>query len=123
MTILIATLNSAIRLMNSLRWTLFAVTALTTVGYLALAIVGGGFRRSFGASEHSPWLVVVPPAILLTFLASLLMPGNRPLLHAVAVLAVLLAGASLWLLRDSVLMGLLGLGYSGLWLAYYRLSG
>ena len=99
------------------------ITALTTVGYFTLAIIGGGFRRSLGASEHGPWLVVVPPAIMMMFLASLLMPGNRMLLHGVAGLAVLLAGASLWLLWDSVFMGLLGLGYAGLWLAYYRLWG
>jgi hypothetical protein len=108
--------------MSFLRWSLLAATVVVGLGFVALAVLGGGFRRSFGASDTHPLVVLLPSLALVLFLTSLLFPGQRPLLHTVAVLDLGLAAASLWLLRETAFGGCLGLGYAGLWFAYYWLA-
>ena len=108
--------------MAALRWSLLAVTGIVALGFVALAVVGGGFRRSFGASETHPLIVLLPSLVLALFLISLLFPGNRPLLHTVAAIDVLLAGGSVWLCRETPFGGVLGLGYAALWFVYYWLA-
>ena len=105
--------------MQILRWILVSSTALVAAGFLGLLAVADGFRRSFGASENGPWTVVVPLTVMLLFLAALLVPGQRMLLHVAAVVAVVLAAASVWTLRESVFIGLMGLLYSAAWWVWY----
>ncbi len=105
--------------MNALRWLLVASTALVTIGFVVLLVVADGFRRSFGASENGPLVVGLPLAMMLLFLASLLLPGQRMLLHVAAAGALVLAGCSVWVLRESAFMGVMGLLYSGLWWTWY----
>jgi hypothetical protein len=105
--------------MNALRWSLAFATALVTIGFVVLLVLADGFRRSFGASENGPLLIGLPLTAMLLFLASLLLPGQRMLLHVAAALALALAGCSVWVLRESVFVGTMGLLYSGLWWVWY----
>jgi hypothetical protein len=105
--------------MNALRWLLVASTAIVTIGFVVLLVAADGFRRSFGASENGPLIAGVPLAVMLLFLASLLLPGQRILLHVAAAVALALAGCSVWVLRESVFVGTMGLLYSGLWWTWY----
>lgn len=107
--------------MNAFRWLFGIVTTLLLAGYIVLAVVGGNFRRSFGASPLSPLLGLLPCITMGMILASLLWPG-RGLLHATAVVVIFGLLASTLILRESVTTGLLALGYLGCWLAYYWLS-
>jgi cytochrome c-type biogenesis protein CcmH/NrfG len=86
---------------------------------VALLVLADGFRRSFGASENGPLVAVVPLTVIIVLFAALLLPGQRVLLHAAAAMAVVLAAGSVWILRETVFMGAIGLLYSGLWLAWY----
>ena len=105
--------------MSGLRWTLFAVTAMLAAGFLALLVLADNFRRSFGASRNGPLVAVLPLVVMGIFLASLLFPGQRVLLHAAAVVAVALVAACLWVMRESVFVGFMGLIYAGLWALWY----
>lgn len=105
--------------MNTLRWVLASATALATIGFVALLVVAEGFRRSFGATENGPWTIGLPLAVMLLFLAALLLPGQRVLLHIAAALALALIGCSIWVLRESAFIGTMGLLYAGLWCAWY----
>lgn len=107
--------------MLGLRWTLGIVTVLVTLLFLAIAVVGGNFRRSFGASDNPL------PAVLTLFasalvLASLVWPEQRMLLHVVAVLMAALVVGSLIVAREALLTGMLGVAYAAAWLSlYFRL--
>jgi hypothetical protein len=105
--------------MNALRWFLASITALVTIGFVVLLVVADGFRRSFGASENGPLIVVLPLTVMLLLLASLLLPGQRVLLHVAAAVALVLVGCSVWVLGESAFVGSMGLLYSGLWWAWY----
>ena len=61
----------------------------------------------------------VPLAVMAVFLASLLLPGQRALLHVAAAVALGLAACSVWIMRESVFLGVMGLLYAGLWSAWY----
>src|SRR5262245_31414459 len=99
--------------MNGLRWSLVVVTALAAAGWLLIAAWGKGFRRSFGASEVSWAVGVLPVLVLGVLLASLLLPGNAALLHVVAVVVVLLAVVSVRQFPKFSGAGSMGLIYSG----------
>lgn len=101
--------------MNTLRWFLLVCTALALVGFIALLTIADGFRRSFGASEHGPLLVILPLAVALVFLGALVWPEPKALRHIAAVMALILAGLSLRVFQESAFIGSLGLVYSGLW--------
>jgi hypothetical protein len=105
--------------MNAVRWILATVTAIVATAFVAFVLHANGFRRSFGASDNGPLVMGVPLAVMLVLLTSLLLPGQRILLHAAAVVAVGLAVCSVWMLRESVFLGVMGLAYCGLWSAWY----
>lgn len=105
--------------MNTLRWLLVVGTASAMIGFIALLIVADGFRRSFGASENGPLVAILPLIAMLLFLGALLWPEQRALRHAAAVMALILVGLSIWVFRESVFVGSLGLIYSGLWGLWY----
>jgi len=105
--------------MNILRWMLAAGTALVAAGFVALLVMADSFRRSFGASDNGPLVMAVPLAVMAVFLASLLLPGQRVLLHVAAAVALGLAACSVWIMRESVFLGVMGLLYAGLWSAWY----
>ena len=104
--------------MLGLRWTLGVVTAIVTSGLLALAIIGGGFRRSFGASDNPlPGVIALVAGVLV--LASLVWPQQRVVLHVVAALMTGLVIGSLILARKEPVTGAAGVAYAAAWLSYY----
>ena len=104
--------------MLGLRWTLGIVTVLVSAMLLAIAIVGGGFRRSFGASDN-PLPTVLTLAASALVLASLVWPEQRVLLHVVAVLMAAIAVGSLFLMREALVTAVLGAAYAAAWLSFY----
>ncbi len=108
--------------MTFLRWSLFAIAALTGMGFAGLMVVGGGFRRSFGASDTHPLLAIIPVLVFALILASLLLPGSRALLHVTAAVNVLVILGSAWILRESAFLGTAGISYASAWFLYYRLA-
>ena len=107
--------------MLGLRWTLGIVTVVVTVVFLVIAVVGGNFRRSFGASDN-PLPTVLTLVVSALVLSSLLWPEQRVLLHVVAVLMAAIVVASLFVAREALVTGMLGVAYAAAWLSlYYRL--
>ena len=107
--------------MLGLRWTLGIVTGFVTVMILAIAVVGGGFRRSFGASDN-PMPTVLTLVAGALVLASLVWPEQRLLMHVVAVLMAVIVVGSLFLMREALLTTMLGVAYAAAWLSlYFRL--
>ena len=102
-----------------LRWTIGIVTALVAAMWVALAVLGDGFRRSFGASENAPWMFFAPIVVGALVIASVMSPERRTLLHVVAVLMVALCLGSLWLARETMFVATMGVLYTGMWLTYY----
>ena len=102
-----------------LRWTIGIATAVIAALWVALAVLGDSFRRSFGASENAPWMFFVPIAVGALVIASVMSPERRTLLHVVAVVMVLLCLGSLWLARETMFVATLGLLYTGMWLTFY----
>ena len=51
--------------MNALRWLLGSIAVLAGGGWLLLALWGQSFRRSFGASDLGPLVVIAVPALML----------------------------------------------------------
>jgi hypothetical protein len=64
-------------------------------------------------------LAILPVLMALLFLCALMLPEPQALRHAAAVMAVVLAGLSLWVFRETAFIGSLGLIYSGLWGLWY----
>ena len=116
---LICATKTRIQLVNALRWTIGIITTLVAGGFFALAVIGGNFRRSFGASDNAPWMLVGPPLVAALILASLVWPERRVLLHVVAVIMIALCIGCAFLARETVFTAFIGLCYAGLWLAYY----
>jgi hypothetical protein len=102
-----------------LRWILGTLAGAGAVGYLALVLLADGFRRSFGASPNAAWKVVVPLAVCALLCASVLLPGQRALLHVTLVVVMALLAGSLWLFREAPLVSLGGMCYAVTWLLYY----
>ncbi|MBL9174586.1 MAG: hypothetical protein JNL10_13700 [Verrucomicrobiales bacterium] len=105
--------------MNALRWLLGLITACAGLGWLLLSFVGGRFRASLGASETPLLVVGVPVVVAGILLAGLVFPGQRGLLHAGAVVSVLILGVCL---LNPAGLGGLGIVYFGLWLVFYFLA-
>jgi hypothetical protein len=105
--------------MLGLRWILGIATTIALSGWLALSIVGGGFRRSFGASEIPAWKTLLPLLVGALVIASVLWPERRTLLHVVAAIMMLLAIGSLALARETVFVATLGILYAAIWLTFY----
>ncbi len=109
--------------MTFLRGSLGILLGLALAGWMALAVLGDGFRRSFGASPASLLLALGPPAGLALMLAALAAPQVRPLLHAGAAAAGLLA---VFTLREMVQEGAPSLALAllvlALWFVFYALA-
>lgn len=105
--------------MNALRWILGLVTSGAGLGWILLSVVGGGFRKSLGASEIPLLVVGAPLGVAGVLLAGLLFPGYRGLLHAGAGVSVVILG--ICLLNPAGLGGF-GILYFGLWLTFYYLA-
>lgn len=105
--------------MNSFRWAFGILTTILLAGWAFLVVVGGNFRRSFGASPGAPLLPLLPGLLMGLVLATLLWPGQRPLLHLTAVAAVLGLLASVAILRESAATAAFVAAYLGCWLVFY----
>lgn len=103
-----------------LRWLLGVGAALAGSGWVALALVGDGFRRSFGASSVDVATIAAPPVVFLLVLLSVVFPANRGLLHATASVLGLSSVALLLVARESVFVAGVGLAFVVLWFAFYR---
>ena len=109
--------------MNALRWILGSITVLFGSGFVFLMIVGSAFRKSFGASETSPLVVVLPLLGFLLLFGAILFPGSKLILHAAAMAAIGLVGFCLWIIfKESALSMWLAVGYLIAWFAYYWLA-
>jgi hypothetical protein len=106
--------------MLGLRWTLGVVTTVVVGAWVALVVLGGAFRRSFGASGNPPWLIALPVVVGALVLAALLRPERRALLHAAAALMLPLTGGALLLARASPAVATLGIAYAAAWWAFYH---
>jgi hypothetical protein len=62
-------------MVEALRWLLGILSATVGVGWLALAILGGSFRSSFGASPVGLLTQATPLVVFAMVLASVLAPG------------------------------------------------
>jgi hypothetical protein len=98
-----------------LRWGLGVVLAATASAYLALIMVAGDFRQSFGASAVNPLITVLPLVGMGLLLVPLVVPSYRRLLHTGAICAVALLGACVWFLIDEAA--------TELWFAIFLLLG
>lgn len=105
--------------MLGLRWTLGVVTAIIACGWVALAIGGGGFRRSFGGSGNPAWMIGLPVLVGALVIASLLWPERRTLLHVVAVVVLLMVVGSVAVARESAFVAAVGVLYALAWLSFY----
>lgn len=105
--------------MHGLRWVLGIVACLYMAGWVALFLLVGKFRESFTGSPGSATKLVVPLAMAVLILISVLNPGQRPLLHVTAVVVAGLSVASLWIVRAAPVMVSLWLVYAVLWAIYY----
>jgi hypothetical protein len=109
--------------MSTLRWILGGLALFFGGGFLVLCIVASGFRKSFGASELNPLLVVLPLAALAILLAGLLFPSSKPLLHTGALAAVGLIGFCVWqMIVDFATVLIFGIAYLVAWLAFYWMA-
>ena len=104
--------------MLGLRWTLGIATALAALGLFGLALLGGSFRRSFGASDNGI-MSVLPVLVGAVILASLLWPEQRPLLHAVAILMVGVLMGAVFIARHAAVTAALAIVYASAWLVFY----
>lgn len=109
--------------MAVLRWTLVVILLVIAGGFGFLVAVAAGFRRSFGASPHSPLLVALPFVAMAVLLAGLIYPASRPLLHAGAVAAAGLIAFCVWQsIRESAVITWFGVAYLVAWLAFYAMA-
>lgn len=109
--------------MNALRWILGSITLLFGGGFVFLMIVGNAFRKSFGASETSPLVIVLPLIGFALLFGAILFPGSKALLHTAAVAALGLAGFCLWIIfKESAPSMWLAVVYLIAWFAYYWLA-
>jgi hypothetical protein len=105
--------------MTTLRWILGITTAVASAGFIAIAIIAGGFRRSFTGSDNSVPLVTIFFVSAGLVLASLVWPERRLLLHVVAVLMVALCIACAFIARQTAMTAVLGALYAIGWLTFY----
>ena len=109
--------------MTTLRWTLGLILVLLGGGFVLLSVVGGEFRKSFGASPVSALLFVLPLVAMAVLLAALVTPSTRLLLHAGAVVAVVLVGFCVWqIFAESATILIGALIYLATWLVFYWLT-
>jgi hypothetical protein len=95
------------------------LVALALSGHMTLAVIGGGFRRSFGASATSPLVIAVPIIGGMLIIASLIWPDRRPLLHLTAVLVAALVVGCVLIARETQFVAGLGMLVAAAWLWFY----
>ena len=105
--------------MTTLRWILGITTAVAAAGFIAIAVIAGGFRRSFTGSDNGVPLVSIFVVTAALVLASLVWPDRRVLLHIVAVLMVALCVACAFIARESAGTAAMGVIYAAGWLTFY----
>jgi hypothetical protein len=108
--------------MQALRWSLGVVSLLAGIGWLALGVLGNSFRGSFGASPVDLVTRVGPVIVMALVLASVLMPGNKALLHVTAVIVAAACVGGVMVLRESVFVGTTCLAYGAAWFVFYARS-
>lgn len=109
-------------MMQALRWTLGIASALIGAGWLILGVFGSSFRSSFGASPVDLLTRLGPVVVMGLVLASVLLPGNKMLLHVTAVTVVAACVGLVMVMRESIFVGTVGLAYCAAWLVYYAKS-
>lgn len=102
-----------------LRWLLGVTATIAAAGWLLIAFAGNDFRRSFGASGVDALTFVAPPAVLLLALLTVLLPANRGLMHASALVFALAAVGLAFVLRESLFVGIVGLLFVAAWFLFY----
>lgn len=106
--------------MNTLRWILGIIGVLFGGGFVILAIVGSGFRKSFGASDTNPLLIAMPMLAIVLLLAAIFFPSSKPLLHVAAVAALGLVGYFLWeIFKQGEAPFWLAIVYLAAWSVFY----
>jgi hypothetical protein len=109
--------------MNALRWALGLTIGTLTAGYVLLWMLSSAFRRSSGASENHPFLLVLPVIGAALLLGSILFPSHRPLLHASAVAGLGMAGFCVWqIVSESATILWLGMILIAAWFVFYGLA-
>lgn len=108
--------------MIGLRWTLGIVSVLVGVGWLVLAVLGNSFRSSFGASSVDLLTRVGPVIVMALVVASVAIPGTKMLLHVTAVVVAAACIGLVFLLRETVFVGTLGLAFCAAWFVFYARS-
>lgn len=109
--------------MNALRWILGSIGVLFAAGFMLIAVIGNGFRKSFGGSDINPLVVALPMLALVLMLASIFFPSSKPLLHTAAAAVIGLIG---YFVREIFKEGeapfWLAIAYLAAWLVYYWLA-
>lgn len=108
--------------MQGLRWSLGVVSILAGIGWLALGVFGNSFRSSFGASAVDLLTRVGPVVVMALVAASVMVPGNRVLLHLTAAAVAAACVGGLLVLRESIFVGALCLAYGAAWFVFYAKS-
>ena len=103
----------------TLRWILGLVLTIASAGFVALMVIAGGFRRSFGASDKGTPFVILALVCAAVILASLVWPERRVLMHVAAVVMAAFCVGLVFLARDTASTALLGAIYAAAWFTYY----
>jgi hypothetical protein len=102
-----------------LRWVLGVVAAIAGALALAVLVIGGNFRSSFGASDSNPLVTLLPMLGIGVVLASVVWPQSRPLLHVAAAVVVAVAGLAAYLARREPNFATCLALYAAAWLWFY----
>ena len=108
--------------MQALRWSLGIVSAVAGIGWLVLGVFGSSFRASFGASAADLLTRVGPVIVMALVLVSVLVSGNKVLLHLTAVAVVTACVGGVMVMRESLFVGTLCLAYGVAWFVFYAKS-
>jgi hypothetical protein len=105
--------------MNLVRWLLGLSSALALAGWILLVMAADDFRRSFGASSVGALRLAALPLVLLLVTVTVVYPTNRALLHFAAILLGLAMIGAVFILRESLFVGITGIVYICAWLLFY----
>lgn len=105
--------------MNGLRWTIGIVTAVAALGTIVIAVIAGGFRRSFTGSDNSAPLIAGVVIFAALVIASVAWPERRALMHIVALVMLGLCIACVAVARQTVFVATVGILYAASWLTFY----
>lgn len=109
--------------MNALRWILGSVAVLVGGGFVALALLGNAFRKSFGASARAPGFVILPVLGLALLLAAIVFPASEPLLHLAAIAAIgLFSSCIRQIFGEGETPLWFAVAYLAMWFVYYWLA-